>query len=372
MKHKKFLAVFTGTMFALQGMSSPILAMKIRGNSTSAIKEEFDWLNAYENKLFISIENMRHEEDNIETAKALIIDHLKQYRHTKEFKMYLLSMVVKLMDKSELDEILSKYEKFVGDCENSFYFHLVFRCLSEKYGNRKIVNNKFINMVEKKALEFLKSDKFSNDMFKGYNQHKKLKCLQSVFIISKFKLMDANVVNKILSSIDIESLKTIENKSVREESFVHYAKIPENNQQAKRIEALEAVIGEISEKKFKEAAEKEQGREALIQYARIPGDHQKTKGIEALEALSKSHPTEEICSEIFKLSLRIWGVLNEKLKNSSGQTEKDIQALQERCDNLKKKYNRYSDYVKKKGEKTIGETGRSGGYGSRKTMRKVW
>ena len=57
--------------------------------------------------------------------------------------MHLLSMAVKLMNNSELDEILSKYEKFVGDCENPFYFHLVFRCLSKKYNNRKILNIKY-------------------------------------------------------------------------------------------------------------------------------------------------------------------------------------------------------------------------------------
>lgn len=258
-------------------------------------------MNLMEIALLRQIEGDRHNENkSLEVCNALH-GYIQDSTYSQNFRVYCLSIAIKIMENSQLQELLRNLPSDL-DCSpntNSCYFNLFYRCINKQGENLSSYNSihSFITSIINSGIEFLLEGNLDGERFKKYDDINKLYILKSLCALNgRIEKSELTRLENQLS-VEIPNLTTAdENLNVK--VLLTYAKIPGKHQKTKGVEAINAIFknlanknfkkfSEIKKKDFSEITKKKCGQEALLTFARIPGHTEEQ--IVALEALKEAN-----------------------------------------------------------------------------------
>ncbi len=298
---------------AMDGHQPPELPL-IVATQPSALRERNSSVSFEELESIRDIENDRHIPAELPRLRLILQSNMRDFSLSPNFRMYCLSIAVKIMQDEELQDLISFSQS--TDLNSSLfnftpqsgsgYACLFYRCIDKCISSDGEVRS-FAERIVNQGIDFLKRDGLSTEKFKNYDGISKLYILKSICAITS-----NNITTKNNSAALLEKIGKIEYsdlvvhrryKEINRKILLTYAKIPVRDDGVRReqIGALEAIFGDISgqhdfsvaraaneeelKSNFDSIARTKEGLDALLAYAKIPGEHQKTSGLKALEAI---------------------------------------------------------------------------------------
>ena len=259
------------------------------GRNSSVSPEELNWI--YE------IEHKRHYlKSHPKLYEELCSKLQKNIRgpHSINFRMYCLSIAVKIMEDDKLRDLIHSLQEtdldpylrdFTPRSGSSGYVHLFYRCIDKCRSSDVVVNNFAVSIV-RQGIDFLKRDGLSTENFGNYDSISKLYILKSICALASNNITTEDDKALLLDKIGkIKHLLVVPcDAEINCKILLTYAKIP--GDMNKQLEALDAIFGYISrERDFTVVAGTKEGLDALLAYANIPVRGGEGNRLRALDAI---------------------------------------------------------------------------------------